>query len=50
MIEMRPQDSVAGGADPGDPEARHISLAAVIARGYNVSAASPQRKLPQRDD
>ena len=42
MIETRPQDSAAGGADPGGSERCYISSAAVTARGYDVSAASQQ--------
>ena len=50
MIETRPQDSVAGGVDPGNSKACYRSLSAVSARGYNVSASSPQRQLRQSDD
>ncbi len=50
MIETRPENSVAGGDDPGGPEACHIGLAAVTAHGYNGSAASQQGQLRQRDD
>jgi len=42
MIETRPQKAVAGGVDPGKPEACHISAAAVTARGYNNQVAEPQ--------
>jgi hypothetical protein len=50
MIETRSRDSVAGGVDPGHSEPCHISLAAVTALGYNVSAASQQGQLRQRHD
>jgi len=38
MIETRPQKAVAGGVDPGNPEACHISAAVVSAGGYNLAA------------
>ena len=50
MIETRPQDSAAGGADPGGPERCYISSAAVTARGYDVSAASQQGQVRRKDD
>jgi hypothetical protein len=50
MIETRPQKAVAGGVDPGNPEACHRSLSAVSARGYNISASGPQRQLRQSHD
>jgi len=50
MIEARPQKAVAGGVDPGKPEACHISAAAVTVHGYNGSAASQQGQLRQSDD
>ena len=37
MIETRPLDSVAWGADPGRHKAlQHLNPAAVSARGYNL--------------
>ena len=43
MIETRPQKAVAGGVDPGNSEAYHISAAAVSARGYNLAAGRTGR-------
>jgi hypothetical protein len=43
MIETRPQKAVAGGVDPGNPEAYHISAAAVSARGYNLADGHSRR-------
>ncbi len=43
MIETRPQKAVAGGVDPGNPEAYHISAAAVSVRGYNLAAGRSRR-------
>jgi len=43
MIETRSQKAVAGGVDPGKPEAYHISAAAVSARGYNLAASRTRR-------
>jgi hypothetical protein len=43
MIETRPQKAVAGGVDPGNPEAYHISAAAVSAPGYNLAAGRSRR-------
>jgi hypothetical protein len=41
MIETHPQKAVA--IDPGNPEAYHISAAAVSARGYNLAAGRTRR-------
>jgi len=43
MIETRSQKAVAGGVDPGNPEACHISAAAVSARGHNLAADRSRR-------
>jgi hypothetical protein len=40
MIETRPQNVVAAGVDPGNPEGWHVSAAAVSARGYNFVVGS----------
>ncbi|HEX4697355.1 MAG TPA: hypothetical protein VH254_06745 [Candidatus Udaeobacter sp.] len=45
MIETRPQKAVGRGADPGNPEACHISATAVSARGYNLAAVRSCRSL-----
>jgi hypothetical protein len=43
MIETHPQKAVARGVDPGNPEACHISAAAVSACGYNLAAGRSRR-------
>jgi hypothetical protein len=52
MIETRPQKAVAGGVEPGNPEACHISAAAVSDRGYNLAAGRSRRsqQLAIRND
>jgi hypothetical protein len=40
MIETRPQNVVAGGVDPGNPEAWLVSAAEGNARGYNFVVGS----------
>ena len=50
MIETRPKNPVAGGVDPGSPEACHISAAAFSARGYNTLATTSGMRLAQIHD
>jgi len=47
MIEPRSKNAVAGGVDPGNPEACLISATAVSARGYNLGAGSRNPRSQQ---
>jgi hypothetical protein len=47
MIETRWQNAVAGGVDPGNPEACRISATAVNASGYNLGAGSRNPRSQQ---
>ncbi len=47
MIETRSKKAVAGGRDPGNPQACRISAAAVSARGDNLGADSRNPRSQQ---